>query len=306
MLVEIQELKKNRPKVTGMLGLQESLTGRDGGGDKRAAGNELKAQIAIKMEAKKLIHGRLTELNESRKSQLGDMPQLIEERDGISKQIGEKIKERNELRDAFREEERAFRDYQNELRQVRQKKAGEERDARQKEWNLKRLEREAEKLDDQPYVEEITLVEQTIKFCKSMAGEKETKQKEEVKEIAHSNMDGVEVLVPKGGRDEDDFYAPTKGKKKKGKTISEASKAKPIKHNAETFRLFEKLKLDAPITTDVIPDLIEQLEAKLADYNNKVKEWELKREDMKRKILEEGIEGLDQKKEEEEEEKTEE
>merc|ERR1719162_1430949 len=85
MLVEIQLLKKNRPKVTSMTQLQESITGRDPGTDKRAAGNEIKAQIAVCMEKKKKVHERLTELNESRKSQLGDMPQLIEERDAVSK-----------------------------------------------------------------------------------------------------------------------------------------------------------------------------------------------------------------------------
>merc|ERR1712151_209252 len=117
---------------------------------------EVKAQIALCMERKKKIHEKLTELNDSRKEQLGDIPQLIEKRDGLSKQIGEKIKERNQLRDEFRDEERKFRDYQNELRQLRQKKAAEEREDRQREWNQKRLEREAEKLDDQPYVQEIT------------------------------------------------------------------------------------------------------------------------------------------------------
>merc|ERR1712151_564747 len=75
--------------------------------------------------------------------------------------------------------------------------------------------------------------------------------------------------------------------------------SKPIKHNAETFRLFDQLKLDAPITTDEIPGLLEKLEAQLVDYNAKVKQWELKREEMKRKILEEGVMPEDEEKKEE-------
>merc|ERR1712194_158052 len=55
-LAEIQELKKNRPKVTSMSQLQESISGRDSGMDKRAAGNEIKAQIALAMEKKKGIN----------------------------------------------------------------------------------------------------------------------------------------------------------------------------------------------------------------------------------------------------------
>jgi len=48
------------------------------------------------------------------------------------------------------------------------------------------------------------------------------------------------------------------------------------------------LKIDAPITTDDIPATLEKLEAKLDEYTEKVKVWEEQREELKRKILEEG------------------
>merc|ERR1712190_248672 len=89
-----------------------------------------------------------------------------------------------------------------------------------------------------------------------------------------------------------------KGKAKKGGK-SEVS-SKPIKHNAETFRLFDQLKLNAPITTAEIPALLEELEKQLESYKEKVKEWEVKREEMKRKIME-GLEAPDDKPAEEEE-----
>merc|ERR1712113_599804 len=85
------------------------------------------------------------------------------------------------------------------------------------------------------------------------------------------------------------YLAPSaKGKKSKGKkgTKAEGSSAKPIKHNAETFRLFDQLKLNAPITTDEVPALLTKLEEQLADYQNKVKVWEATKEEKKRKILE--------------------
>merc|ERR1711870_195535 len=103
---------------------------------------------------------------------------------------------------------------------------------------------------------------------------------------------------------EEYYYAPTaKGKKSKGKkgTKAEGSSGKPIKHNAETFRLFDQLKLNAPITTDEVPALLEQLQVKLADFQQKVKVWEETKEDQKKKILA----GLDIEEEEKEEEKEE-
>merc|ERR1712217_955992 len=165
---------------------------------------------------------------------------------------------------------------------------------------MQRRQREAEKLDDQPYVSEMTLIEQTMLFCKNLTSTKNEEKKTEEKEIVHNNPEGTEVLLKKEDRDEYYFNPTSKGKKGKKKGAgAETSSKKPIKHNAETFQLFDKLKLNAPITTDDIPPLLVELEKQLENYKLKVKEWEEKREEQKKKILE----GLD---EEEEEEKKEE
>merc|ERR1712146_593161 len=117
----------------------------------------------------------------------------------------------------------------------------EERQKKQAEYDQRRKERAAEKLDEQPYVSEITLIEQTMLFCKSLTQSKDSDQKEEKKETVHNNPEGTEVLLKKEDRDEEYYYAPTakgkKGKNKKG-AKAEGSSGKPIKHNAETFRLF--------------------------------------------------------------------
>merc|ERR1712151_175012 len=86
------------------------------------------------------------------------------------------------------------------------------------------------------------------------------------------------VLLKKEDREDEFYMMPLKGKKSKGKKGGKAeASAKLIKHNAETFRLFDQLKLDAPITTDEVPALLEKLEGKLADYQEKVRVWEVKR-----------------------------
>merc|ERR1712039_1025580 len=197
--------------------------------------------------------------------------------------------------DEFKVKERAYYQYLAEVRKVRQEKQQEERMAWQKARDQENKVKKAEKLEDQPYVAEITLIEQTIAFCNSLTQKKAEEKQEEKKEIAHNNPDGYEVLAKKG--DEEEFYMmPAKGKKAKGKKTGKAeSSAKPIKHNAETFRLFDQLKLDAPITTDEVPALLEKLEEKLADYQHKVKVWEETKEEKKRKILEGIDDGEDEK-----------
>merc|ERR1739838_1255621 len=171
-----------------------------------------------------------------------------------------------------------------------------EREAQQEAWKIRQMEKKVESLDEQPHVSEITLIEQTLKFCKSLLPQESAAEKEEKKEVVYNNKDNETVLLKKDAREEEFFFAPTKKGKatKKGKPSGEqeASK-KPIKHNAETFKLFDSLKLDAPITVADIPPLLEKLDEQMAMYQNKVKEWEENKEELKRKIKE-GIVTMDE------------
>jgi len=296
LLVEIQQLKKNKPKVSQVAQMESQLSSFDPGlstKDQKAAINE---ELAQYREAKKKVSEKMTELTDQRKDQVGDLGGILEQKEEISKAIGAKIKERNEARDAFRLEEREYNQHLAEQRKARQAKAEEERGARQAEYDLRRKQREVEKLDDEPYVAERTLVEQTIFFCKSLVHAKDEEKSEEKKEVVHNNKDGEEILISKKDRDEEFYFVPTKGKKTKSKNKgSAAPSGKSIKHNAETFQLFDKLKLDAPLTTDDVPALLEKLEVQLEEYKAKVKEWEEKREDMKKAIIE-GMADIEEKK----------
>jgi len=287
LLAEIQELKRNRPKVAKVRELEGSLSQDDRSvlkGDIKTLNEEM-AQYFIE---KKKVSEKLKELSENRTKQTGDMPQLFNEREAISKQIGDKIAERNQIKAERRSAEQAYYAYQAEVRKIRQDRAAKERELRQKEYEDRRRLREAEKLDEQPYVAEITLIEQTLLFCKGLTQSKGPEKKEEKKETAYDNPENTTVLLKKEDREEYLFAPTSKGKKGKSKNQSAKSESssKPIKHNAETFQLFDKLKLDAPITTDEIPAIVTKLEEKLLDYQEKVKEWEVKREELKRRILE--------------------
>merc|ERR1719277_348736 len=289
-LKEIAELKKNRPKVAHVKNMEDSLQNRDLGGNLREQIQTINEEMALYRDGKKKVQEKMTELMESRRDKLGDLDEVMNQRNEIGKKIADKVKERNDLRDAFRAKEREFNQYLAEQRRIRQEKAQEERNARQAEYEKIKRQRQAEKLDEQPHIQEITLIEQTILFCKSLTTSKDKEEKEEKKEIQHDLKDGMEVLAKKEDRDEF-YFVPTA--KKKSKSKNKGGKAegstKPIKHNAETFRLFDQLKLDAPITTDDIPATLEKLEALLEEFKNKVKKWELNRDEMKRKIIEEGI-----------------
>jgi hypothetical protein len=315
LLKEMQEIKRNRPKVAQVNKMEEGLSNFDVGGNVKATLQTISEQIRTWMQEKSKVLEERDALNKEYEGKLGD-DKAFEERNELSQKIKEKQEERSKVREEFREEERKFRDLMNKKRAEQQERYAAEREARQKEWEDRSRQKKVEKMDEQPFVTEITLIEQTIKFCKSLTSGKEVAKEEEKKDIDHKNMDGLQVLGTKDERDEF-WFEPTKAKKSKGSKPKgkEAGAAKPIKHNAVTFKLFDELKLDAPITLDDIPPTLEKLEAKLVMYEAKVADWEKNKEERKAKILagddvedeEDKAETKEEKKEEkEEEEKAEE
>merc|ERR1719399_165553 len=117
------------------------------------------------------------------------------ERDEKSKKIQELIQERNKIRDEFNAQKREFQQYLAEQRKIKQERYAEERKKQQEEWNLKKMEKQVEALDEQPYVSELTLIEQTVLFCKSLTASKGEEKQEEAKETKHDNPEGTEVLM---------------------------------------------------------------------------------------------------------------
>merc|ERR1711959_252123 len=106
----------------------------------------------------------------------------------------------------FQEQKRAFQAYLAEQRRIKQERYQEERKKQLEEWKIKQMEKEVEKLDEQPYVSEITLIEQTIKFCQSLLPQDTANQKEEKKETVYNNKDGEVVLLKKETRAEEYYF----------------------------------------------------------------------------------------------------
>jgi len=303
LMLEIAQLKKNKPEVTKYNQMEQAnATKRElnSNSNLKEQLDQINEEMNVHRERKKALNAQFTELLAERDAQMGNSQEMYDKRDKLNEEIKEFIKQRNELRDAFRQDERKYYEYQKELKNLRWEKQREEREAREKEWQQERRKRDAEKLDDQPFVQETTLLEQTIKFCKSFQP-KEAEEKKEAAATVFDNKKDEVVLVDKSKREEEFYYAPTrKGKASKQKGKKGEGSAKPIKHNAETFKLFASLKLDAPITTDDIPATLEKLEAQMEEFQAKIKDWELKRDERKAKILA-GEEVEEEKKEEAEE-----
>merc|ERR1712217_230680 len=121
-LLELQELKRNRPKVSKVNKLEGDLNAfREGqsGGEMKATIQEINAAMAKHREEKKVIQEKLAKLR--------DVPQWHDERTKLSEEIQEKVKEKNAVRDEFKANEREYYAYLAEVRKARQEKIQEER-----------------------------------------------------------------------------------------------------------------------------------------------------------------------------------
>merc|ERR1712187_932521 len=197
LLKELSDLKKSRPKGAQAKEKEASLSMVDTGKDQKTMIRELNETNAMFYAEKKKIQEQLKELQEARTQQTGGIGPLIQKRDECYAKIQEKRKEKAMIRAAWKEAEQAYKQYQTEIRKIKQERAAKERVERQKEYDLRQLERKAEKLDEQPHVAEITLIEQTIAFCKSLTQAKGAEKKEEKKETVHDLPEGATLVLKK-------------------------------------------------------------------------------------------------------------
>merc|ERR1719195_1943077 len=131
-LSEIQELKRNRPKVSQVSGIEDNIKKHVEGVPIKEKLDQIFAELGKARALKKEAQEKLTELQEGRKEQLGDMPQFVKEREEVGAQVVEKIKERNQIRDDYRAQEKEYNDYlykQRQEKKERQWKEQQEREA---------------------------------------------------------------------------------------------------------------------------------------------------------------------------------
>jgi len=289
-MAEIKELNRDKPKLTQLSAIKGKMDNFDAGTDLREKQKELNEQFSMLYEKKKGVQEKFKELQEERASKEGDLGTVREEKDAKQAKIRELIEKRNELRDAFSEEKREYRKFQDEQRRARQEAMAGQRKQEAEERQRARLERQVEALDDQPYVEELARIEQCTLYCKRVMPDDAGEKAEEKKETVFNNKDGETVLLKKEDRNDEGMIAATKVKSKKGKKkAGDAGAAdnskKKLTVNMQSFSDWAFLGLAPPMYVADIPDLLTKLEEKKTHFEQKVKDWEENKEEMKRKIL---------------------
>merc|ERR1712194_957324 len=80
IMKEMSDLRRSRPKVAQINGMKDSLATRDTGSALRENIGSLNEEMALYRDGKRKVQEQLSALNESRKEQMGDLPQIIEQK----------------------------------------------------------------------------------------------------------------------------------------------------------------------------------------------------------------------------------
>jgi len=232
--------------------------------------NEINEKIKAIQDAQDVQYKKINELKEKRTQQMGGVQGLIDEKTKLKGECEELQGQRSAVGDERRKMQKAFNEWEKEQRAERRRKQDAEWAKQHAEWDAEEAKRQLEKPN--PYLNETTLLEQTIDYCKGLLPREDSGEAEK-KDLDFNNPEGAKILVSKKDRDQEFYFAPTKKKNLKRKG-GEKGKATAVKHTADTFQIFQQLKLAAPMTTDDVPPLLEKLEKSLAGYMEKVKKWE--------------------------------
>merc|ERR550537_1487059 len=269
LMVKIKELKASKPLLSKYEKMEGSMGPVDTT-DMKSSIDEINAQLSEVREAKKLQQAAYSKLIEARQKVMGDVPELFKEREELNGQVRALYRQRQEARDEFNTLQRAYSQYSRELRDLRNERWKIERAEKQKEWESTRGDRDAEDAAavEVPFFAELQYLDNMIKHFKSQQPKEVEDKKEEAVKVDISNAPG-EVLLAKGARDEEFFFAPTKKKNLKKKGAAGNAKPKALVHDIQTLAFFDEYKVAAPGDVSQIPETLKALDAKVEEFKVK-------------------------------------
>jgi len=247
--------------------------------------DQLSHLISEAREAKKQQKIQFERLKEQREKVTRDMPELFEKSDAITKQLGNEHMQRRALMEDFKRREREFNAVRAEERQAKYDRQRADRLERAADNEARRVERREEHEEEQPFLYETTLIEQTLSYCQQLLPKEAAPVV--VKEVAApvAEIEGRKVLMSKADREEDFFFSGSGGKKSsKNKNKGKKAKAAPtmedkITHTVESIQIFSNLKMKPPVKLSDLPACVEILKKQAKTYEEKVAKWKASEEE---------------------------
>jgi uncharacterized coiled-coil DUF342 family protein len=214
------------------------------------------------------------EHNEKDSSAREAIQDLYNEKDTFKGKIDEIVKQKDALRDVFREQQNAFYQNQRAVRAQKQMIYEEEKKRRDEEYAARQAEIEAEEAKKIPYEEEQALCEFLADYLERTYLGVDSKgintdtvvtaKKDEPVAVSENPFEGLQAIQQKEMAETAVFFGKGKQKKKRVRTPKDITTA-PFTLSVDSFEQFGMVMLDPPISIDQVPDSVKALREK--------KEW---------------------------------
>jgi len=193
---------------------------------------------------------------------------LFKERDGFKKEISVVLKEKDTMRDEYRENNNAWWNSQRAVKAQRQVQYEEEKKAREEEKAAYVKKKEEEELKKIPYEEEMTLCAYLAEYLERThlnGGDPASKisvKKEAIIAVTDDPFAGMTAAVKKV---DDEFFSTGKGKgkkKKRQRANKKASASAPFILSVDSFEQFGSIGLNPPTKLEQVEASVKELREK--------------------------------------------
>lgn len=208
---------------------------------------------------------KLKEMSDKNSEQRSTVDVMFKKRDELKASISEILKEKDALRDDFREKNNAWYNYQRAVKAQRQMQYEEDKKQREEEkaaYLAKLEEEEAKKI---PYEEEQALCDYLADYLERTyitGGEEGPKVAVKKEEIVAVKDDPFAGFKPVKKDDEAEYFGKGKGKKKRQRAPKKTEAAGPFTLNVDSFEQFGLIGLNPPTSRAEVEKSIKDLREK--------------------------------------------
>lgn len=279
--MSLNEEKRLIKEMDGLLASKShvaSLKSADGALDSvRAERKNLSEQLSLKdkeidAESKEIdeIMTKIREINDKDSTKRDAIKGLFQKRDELKAAMGVKLKEKDALRDEYREKSNAWYNAQRALRAQRKMEYEKEKEKREEEKAAYLAKLEAEELKKAPYEEEQALCEYLAGYLErtyltGKSGDDAGGKKDSVVAVKDDPFAGMKPVK----KETEEYFGKGKGKKKRDRSSKKQDAAGgPFKLSVDTFGQFGLLNLNPPTSVEQVAASVKELREKKEWYKN--------------------------------------
>jgi len=270
LIKEMDALMNSKDKVKDFKSKDASLDGvkkqRNGITDELKAKDKEIDAVTKEMD---VVGAKIKSMSEKETDKRSILDALFKERDGFKKDISVVLKEKDTMRDEYRENNNAWWNSQRAVKAQRQIQYEEEKKSREEEKAAYIKKKEEEELKKVPYEVEMNLCIYLAEYLERTylnggeAASKVSVKKEEVIAVKDDPFAGMTAAVKKN--DEEAFFSGKGKKKKRQRAAKKATASAPFTLSVDSFEQFGSIGLNPPTKLEGVEKSVKELREK--------KEW---------------------------------